>query len=55
MKSLIADIKKGSFKSLARLISLVENEADDYEVYLQQLPIKKKCCHNWYNRRTGFR
>ena len=40
MNSVITEIQKGSFKELARLISLVENEAEGYENILQQLQSK---------------
>jgi LAO/AO transport system kinase len=41
--SFIADIKKGSFRALARSISLVENEATGYEDFLKQLTLKNNC------------
>jgi LAO/AO transport system kinase len=33
-----AEIKQGNFKTLARCISLIENEAAGYEALLEQLP-----------------
>jgi len=38
-QSLLQDLKQGNYKSLARCISLVENEVAGYEVFLQQLPL----------------
>jgi LAO/AO transport system kinase len=37
---LLKNIEVGDFKSLARSISLVENEVQGYEVFLQSLPVK---------------
>ena len=38
MKQLLQQIQDGDIKSLARCISLVENEAEGYEEFLEQLP-----------------
>jgi LAO/AO transport system kinase len=38
-QSLLQDLKQGNYKSLARCISLVENEVAGYEEFLQQLPL----------------
>ena len=37
-KQQLDEIKKGNSKTLARCISLVENEANGYDELLQQLP-----------------
>jgi LAO/AO transport system kinase len=37
-QNFINDIKEGNYKVLARLISIVENEANEFEELLQQLP-----------------
>ena len=36
-QKLLQQIQKGSYKALARCISLIENEADGYEKFLQEL------------------
>ncbi len=38
-QTLLQQILSGDFKALARCISLVENEVDGYETFLQQLPV----------------
>lgn len=40
-QKLLDNMIKGDFKSLARCISLVENEAPGYETFLQSLPLSK--------------
>ncbi len=40
-EDLLHNLQKGDFKSLARCISLVENEVPDYEAFLQELPVAK--------------
>lgn len=37
-QQLLQQIQKGDIKSLARCISLIENEHEGYEIFLQQLP-----------------
>jgi LAO/AO transport system kinase len=39
MQNLLQDIQRGNVKSLARAISLIENEAEGYEDFLMALPI----------------
>ncbi len=41
-QNLLQEIKDGNIKSLARAISLVENEVDGYFDFLQKLPISSK-------------
>lgn len=38
-EQILADIQKGNHKSIARAISLVENEVEGYAAFLQSLPI----------------
>jgi len=40
ISSVLKQIEEGNIKSLARAISLVENEADGFEQLLQSLPSK---------------
>lgn len=40
-QELLQNVLAGNFKSLARSISLVENEAKGYEIFLQSLPVTK--------------
>jgi LAO/AO transport system kinase len=39
-QQLLHNLKNGDIKSLARSISLVENEVEGYETFLQSLPVK---------------
>ncbi len=41
-QGLLEQIKKGDYRSLARAITLVENEAEGYEHFLESLPVKSK-------------
>jgi LAO/AO transport system kinase len=41
-QSLLTDIKAGNNRALARAISLVENEADDFYAFLSSLPASEK-------------
>jgi LAO/AO transport system kinase len=41
-QQLLAQMQQGSYKALARCISLIENEAEGYETFLQQLTISQK-------------
>ena len=52
--SLLSEVKEGDIKSLARSISIVENEAAGYESLLQ-VASRFRYKDNWYHRPTRCR